>query len=359
VLSRVREEDGFSLIEAAVAGSLLLIAIIGGIGVFDSSRRESATGERQQVAALHAQAEIERMRDVPYSDLGIDPAEGWQPSLAPGDPTNRVAGTTNVTFRAGESLTEDMAFFSENGKGIDPYSSSPIEVAGVPLDLNVYRFISWRDEECPVADLSGLTGSMEGLTDTTTGLLGTLLGGGSVLNQLLGPLLGILNPVIGSQLDELEATLGGVEDEVTELIDAVNGLEEVDPCDADVETLNEMEGTIGPLNPLLTQLDTRLGAYRAGCTVVLGVVVSCPGTGSALWTSLNSTITSIESGDFQSQIADLTTALDELELDDHTHNTKRVTVAVVLDPRTGSGPSKPVWATSFVSDPDEGLLAGP
>ena len=120
-----------------------------------------------------------------------------------------------------------------------------------------------------------------------------------------------------------------------------------------------MEDTLAPLNPLLTELDSRINAYRAGCVKVLGVVVSCPGTSSSLWTNLNSTITNLENADFETSIADLTDSLGELDLADHTHNTKRVTVAVVLDPRDGSGPSKPVWATSIVSDPDEGLLAGP
>lgn len=359
MLSRAAEESGFSLIEAAVAGSLLLIAIIGGIGVFDSSRRESSTGERQQVAALHAQAEIERMRDVPYSELGIDPAEAWASSAAPGDPTNRVGGTTAATFRAGENLNEELVFHSEDGKGVDPYSSSPVEVGGIPLDLNVYRFVSWRDEECPVADLSGLTGSLAGFADEPQTLLDELLGSGNVLSELLGPLFNLLNPIVRSRLDAAKVLLGSIDPGLEDLGSAIDGIEEVDPCDVDVETLNEVEEGVGPLSPLLTELDSKINAYYAGCTKVLGVIVSCPGSSSSLYANLNAAITNLESEDVPATLAALTASLDEIDATDHTRNTKRLTVAVVLAPKTGSGPSKPVWATSVVSNPDEGLLSSP
>ena len=69
------------------------------------------------------------------------------------------------------------------------------------------------------------------------------------------------------------------------------------------------------------------------------MIVSCPGTGSSLWTNLNAAITNLQNADYETAIAELTDSLGEIGPADHTHNTKRVTVAVVLDPRTGSGPS--------------------
>jgi hypothetical protein len=311
------------------------------------------------VAALHAQAEIERMRDLPYSELGTDPAEGWASSTAPGDPANRLGGTTNVTFRAGESLTEDVVFHAENGKGIDPYSSSPVEVDGIPLDLNVYRFVSWRNEDCEVADLSGVKGSLAGYVNEPQGLVDDLLGSGNPLSELLGPLFNLLNPIVRSRLAAVEALLSSIDPGLGDLISAIDELEEVDPCDIDVETLNDLEEGAGSLSPLLTELDSRINAYYAGCTKVLGVIVSCPGSNSSLFTNLSAAVANLENEDVPTTLAELTTSLDEIDAADHTHNTKRLTVAVVLAPRTGSGPFKPVWATSVVSDPDEGLLSSP
>jgi hypothetical protein len=37
-------------------------------------------------------------------------------------------------------------------------------------------------------------------------------------------------------------------------------------------------------------------------------------------------------------------------------NTKRVVVAVVVEPRTGVGPAEPVWASTVMRDPEAGLL---
>ena len=65
---------------------LLVIGILGGISVFDSSRRESATGERQQIAALQAQEELERLRDVPYAELALDPVRVLETFGRPGEP---------------------------------------------------------------------------------------------------------------------------------------------------------------------------------------------------------------------------------------------------------------------------------
>jgi hypothetical protein len=133
----------------------------------------------------------------------------------------------------------------------------------------------------------------------------------------------------------------------------------VDPCDIDVETLHELEEGVGSLSPLLTELDSRITAYYAGCTKVLGVIVSCPGSSSSLYANLSAAVANLENEDVPATLAALTASLDEIDATDHTHNTKRLTVAVVLTPRNGSGPGKPVWATSVVSDPDEGLLSSP
>jgi hypothetical protein len=357
-LGRVREESGFTVVESLVGGILLVIGILGGISVFDSSRRESASGERQQIAALQAQTELERLRDVPYSELELNPnaAETWTSSTGPGDPTARVV-TGPPRFRTGPSQTEDLVYAAASGAGIDPQSTYPLEMGDASIDADVYRFVSWKDEECPVADLSGLVGPLEGLTDISTSLLGSMLSGGSILNTLLGPLFGLLNPVVRNRLTVARNELTSIQAALTDLVAAIEALDEIDPCDADVEALNELQDTLGPLNPLLTQLNSRINAYHAGCLKVLGVIVSCPGSTSALYTNLNATITNLQSADYDAAFDELVDSLGELSSADHTHNTKRVTVAVVLEPRTGSGPLKPVWATSVVSNPAEGLLA--
>ncbi len=358
-LGRAREESGFTLIESLVGGILLVIGILGGISVFDSSRRESASGERQQIAALQAQTELERFRDVPYSELELDPnaAQAWTSSAGPGDPTARVVTGPPPGFRSGPSQTEDLAYAAASGAGIDPQSTYPLAMGDATIDADVYRFVSWKDEECPVTDLSGLVGPLEVLADTSATQLDSILAGGSILNNLLGPLFGVLNPVVRNRLNDARDELTAIQAALADLVAAIEALNEIDPCDADVEALNELQDTLGPLNPMLTELNSRLNAYHAGCLKVLGVIVSCPGSASALYANLNATITNLESADYEAAFDELIDSLGALNSADHTHNTKRLTVAVVLEPRNGSGPLTPVWATSVVSNPTEGLLA--
>ncbi len=350
---RAGKQGGFTLVEVTVAGALLVIGILGGISVFDSSRRESATGERQQVAALQAQEELERLRDVPYSELELDPDPefSWQPSDGPGDPLDRVVPVAPTSkFYVAPGQADELVVAAAEGTGIRAYSQRTLALGDTTLDFNIYRFVTWKDEECPIADLSGLIDPL----DTSTDLVGGLLGSGGALDTLLGPLFGLLNPVIRGRLTFLETMLTDIQGSLNDLADALEEIDEIDPCDADVQALQELQETLGPLNPLLDALDDALLDYRSHCTLFL-----CPGTGSSYWIALNAAITNLQNADFESSIEDLIDSLGELSLADHTHNTKRVTVAVVLEPRTGSGPSKPVWATSIVSDPDAGLLAGP
>jgi hypothetical protein len=44
------------------------------------------------------------------------------------------------------------------------------------------------------------------------------------------------------------------------------------------------------------------------------------------------------------------------DLSDPDENTKRLTVAVLVEPRDGVGPAEPVWASTVVRDPSAGIL---
>ena len=351
---RLRDESGVTLVEGLVAGLLMVIGLVGGIGVFESSGHESASGERQQVAVEQAQAEIERMRAIPYGELATTTAI-WPASGQPGNPTDRVGGTP-ISFEHADGDSEELAVDAPGA--VAPYSEVEVQTGSSSLTLGIYRFVSWRDENCPVLDLAGVFGPLGAVTTPVTGLLNTILAPGGVLGSLLGPLLNLLNPIVQGRLNFVRNLVTDIRTELTELTDVIDDLEEIDPCDADIAALAELQDTLAPLNPLLTQLNSRINAYNAGCLKVLGVVISCPGSSSSLFTSLNQTITNLGNADYQSAISDLTASLSDLSLADHPYNTKRVTVAVVLDPRSSTGPTKPVWATSVITDPDEGLLGG-
>jgi type II secretory pathway pseudopilin PulG len=354
---RLKDERGFTLVEAAVAGVILAIGILGSIGVFDSSRRESATGERLQVAQALAEAELERMRDVPFAQLATNGAESWPSSGGDGDPANRVVGG-GTEFRASNTTSEPLVT-ADPGTGIDPYSDpDSVTIDGESFDMRVYRFISWRDVECQVAELTQLQDRYIGLLEALSSPLEEIAGNGGRIDRLLAIPLARLPSTVRSRLNVLDPIATSLREAVLDLIDAAEELDEIDPCDADLETLNALDETTSALEPTLDALDSAAANYYSKCFSPLGVPIVCPSTASSHYQALNAQITALQSNDYLGDVEALVDSLGEISSSDHGQNTKRVTVAIVLDPAAGSGPFKPVWATSVVADPEEGLLSG-
>lgn len=378
---RLTNEAGFTLVEGLVAGLLLLIGMLGSIGIFESSGHESATGERQQIAAERAQAELERIRELPYNELAINNAEGWSPSGAAGDPIERISGTyPEYQFAWNEAEgAEEMVMSETPNRGISPYTpaSSGATGGGGP-GMTIYRFVSWRDEECVLADLStltaGLEGSLDALVGITPSLMEALLLPGGILDDVIAllPAVGILNSLktslngvkarLNQAITALSGGLTGLQDE----IDRIATLE-IDPCDMNLEPLNALQNSFlfeGEVAEALEALDAALEYYEDHpCLLnILGIPI-CLGQAQVAYNELLAAIAEVNLEINVSEIAndldELIASLGEIEPFDTTHNTKRVTVAVVLDERASAGPSKPVWASTIVSDPDSSLFTGP
>lgn len=360
---RLKSQSGFTIVEAAVAGLILVIGILGGVSVFDTSRRESGTGERQQVAQAKANAELERMRDIPYAQLATDSNQSWVSSGQDGDPTDRIVAGSTPKLKVSESKTEDLV--RTTGSGIKPYSSTEqVDIGGAQFSVSVYRFVSWRDVECRVVDLAPLKAAFNTRINT---LLTKVASVNSRTNSLVSKLIGgILSlPLLSnfkSDLQALQATTSNLQAQLNALTTAVANLNELDPCDANLETIKSMNATLDALSPALTTLDTALlNANNApNCTVVIVTVVcpTVPLNTSTLYSTARTQISNFRNEDWPGDVQGVVSSLGQLNSNNHTHNTKRVTVAVVVEPEEGSGPFKPVWATSLIADPDAELLSG-
>lgn len=369
---RFSDERGFTLVEGMVGAFILLVGILGAIGVFEGSGHASATGERQQYAADRAQAELERLRDLPYSELAINStaSPSWQPSGQDGDPFARVGvGVGGArTFAVRPGANEEMVLSAAGGRGIAPYTSEPaLSPSAAPL--KIYRFVSWRDEDCEVAPqvsnlTSGLSGSLANLGGTTPSLIDGLLGPGSLLGSVIGLLT---NGVLRSQLQAVQGLLNqtrtALNNGLTGLNAAIARLDglELDPCDMDLSALRALEETrlfTAAVSPALQTLDSALAAYHSRQCLpnILGIRI-CNVLPSPELTNLTSALTNVQGllnpTSLTSTLNTLTASLNAIQVRDHDRNTKRITIAVVLAPRGGSGPTKPVWATSVVSDPNE------
>jgi prepilin-type N-terminal cleavage/methylation domain-containing protein len=124
---RLRAQAGFSLIEVLVAMTVLAVATVGTLHAFTGSVEGTAKAEQRASMVVIAQRELERLRGVPYAQLGLD----------------SIPGASTEAPRTGESATEELV----TGGAVDP-GPTPFEWQGVKG--RIYRFVTWRRQECPL-----------------------------------------------------------------------------------------------------------------------------------------------------------------------------------------------------------------
>ena len=69
-----RSEDGFTLVELLAATLLLVVGILGVLTVLDGSRDAVSRSEVRETAAHRGQRELERIRALPFAQLGLTSA---------------------------------------------------------------------------------------------------------------------------------------------------------------------------------------------------------------------------------------------------------------------------------------------
>src|SRR2546421_12416417 len=67
----MRREHGFALIEALVAITILAVGILTTMVALNSSRTLTLVAERQTSMAHRAQVELETVKSLPYSQIGL------------------------------------------------------------------------------------------------------------------------------------------------------------------------------------------------------------------------------------------------------------------------------------------------
>jgi prepilin-type N-terminal cleavage/methylation domain-containing protein len=164
VRSRARaDERGFTLIEMLMAVVLLTFGVVATVGVFTSSKKISLVAQRQEVGVHQAQREIERLRSLPYDQIGltVKPPITDRLESNPSKVGYYVdAGTTdasNFTVRsatAQPALTEHLALPDSDPPDGDSFAVDPtpttFNVGGSGISGKVYRYVTWRDEPCGV-----------------------------------------------------------------------------------------------------------------------------------------------------------------------------------------------------------------
>jgi prepilin-type N-terminal cleavage/methylation domain-containing protein len=151
---RMRSERGYTLVEILAAMALMSLGVAATLRVFGASGRTAQAAQRDHVATQKAQAAIDLMSTTPYNKLGLTstPASSTDP-LNPG---YRVSGTS-LAVKPG--LTETFVLSSDPGQAgaaISP-AAEPFTVGsgGSAISGHIYRYVTWRDEPCPVGLCEG------------------------------------------------------------------------------------------------------------------------------------------------------------------------------------------------------------
>lgn len=221
--SDLRGERGITIVEATIASSILLIALLAGFLALDSAQSATKGAERQAIAASVGEREIESLTSLPWERLAhcsspnqqVDPlaAQGQVPE----NPMHYVANTSPRRFRIldnyrrsgsgplagtppdGEPLVVNTGLSCDNAVAVGPVPFTSGAVSG-----NAYRFITWRDDTCPPQ----VPEALQDLVNLASGLLGSLL------NTLLGVIDTQTNLFCAASNDSKRITVAVVMDDV-------------------------------------------------------------------------------------------------------------------------------------------------
>jgi prepilin-type N-terminal cleavage/methylation domain-containing protein len=143
-----RSEEGFTLIEVLIAVAIMSFGVAATMRVFGVAGRTTVRAQQHQVAVQQAQAELDRIAALSYGELALTstPASSSDPK----NPGNRVSGTS---FAVRSDLSELLVLTPSTGAtakvepGPEPFA---VGTGGATVTGNLYRYVTWRDESCPL-----------------------------------------------------------------------------------------------------------------------------------------------------------------------------------------------------------------
>lgn len=415
-LSRLRrDERGFTMIELLVTMLVLTVGVFGSVKVFHAAFDGTSGAEDLDQGVVVATQALEQMRAVPYADLALS----HNPAMPGGDDDERLRGAGGATLPDPRRRVSGRNYQVPGGPREELVASDPRsalrdydEVTVGGQAMRIYRFVSWRDEECPVISLRDLATTVQNLRTlltTTTGTLDALVGPDGALTRSIADgttLLGQLSPVavllqavtnvVGLALKPIDLLLRPLQAPLEALLSRVNAVlapltsrvtDLLDLCDLprgvlpDLSAISAVATVLGQLNPILgtiaplvddvadvlhSLLDLNVFGLLSAVVkapVILvkqaALLVQLPRLSSLLSSVVDTagnptTLVALATG-LTSSLGDL---VGFLAAPNTTHNTKRISVAVVVVPKGGGHvtPRAPIWVSSVVTDPSDGIL---
>ncbi len=151
-MTRLRSQSGVTMVEVVMAVLILAIGSLAVLAAIDTGARGSYKAEQSQIAVSRAQAEMERIKSLPYSEVALTgtPSAGQQPD----DPASRVAGTSYGLDRAGTTLRplvyNGSALVAGGTVAGGTLSPTPTAFTSGDVSGTIYRYVVWvNDARCP------------------------------------------------------------------------------------------------------------------------------------------------------------------------------------------------------------------
>ena len=95
-IARLREEDGFTLIELTIVMAVLTIGILSLVAAYSSGYVAMKHATRVSSAQLLADSQMERFRALSYTSIALNTTEAKNPSGAPR--TRRIESLTGMNI---------------------------------------------------------------------------------------------------------------------------------------------------------------------------------------------------------------------------------------------------------------------
>ena len=164
---RLSDQGGFSIAEVLVAALILVIGVLGSLQLVDASTRSAFRAEQSQVALGRAQAELEKIRALPYDAVALTsvPAASGDPNK-PGSRVSASCASQGVSTFGCFALNRDgtnKAPLVVNGDALEAggqvaggmVSPGPEPFQSGDVTGDVHRYVVWLDdtscgaETCP------------------------------------------------------------------------------------------------------------------------------------------------------------------------------------------------------------------
>ncbi len=145
-------QGGFTLIEVVIAIFLLMLGSLTILSLVDASARNNYRVEQSQVAVNQLEAELERIKQLPYNEVALTSAPAS--SGDPDQPASRVSGAQFALERDGTDLRPLVVNGStlEEGGTVSggTLSATPTPFRSGDIAGTISRYVVWvNDTRCP------------------------------------------------------------------------------------------------------------------------------------------------------------------------------------------------------------------